>query len=459
MQALSEQVGTTLSTPWTNVLARTSVKLPRAKSSPLAGIYARISLDVAGEALGVQRQLEDCRSKAQTLGWSVLDSYTDNDVSASKARTRPQYERLLHDLEHGRINAVVVYDLDRLTRRPIELEHFIDLADRLGVSLANVAGDVDLSSSGGRMVARIKGAVARQEAERLGERVSRQKQQRASSGLLQRSRYRVFGYDRDWNIIEDEAEAIREAFTRRAAGESTTSIARDLTAKGHTGVNGKPWTSGVLSRTLANATYAGMVTYKGEIVSKGLHQAIIDMDTFTMAQAELASSSMGTNTRKYLLSGILVCSLCGTRMKGNPSTKMYRCSTTYGGCGRLSIRISLADEATRQVVANYSPKAVERNYDDESKAIEQNIARLQDGYQAGIYTLSEVQPLIASERQALIELAKLSKPLAESRENLSQERAYIGDRISRVVVHGLAKGSRGTSRLEVFFQDGTSQRL
>jgi len=459
-QTLSRDLGTTLATSRTNLPSRTMYEASR---KPVAGLYARISLDVAGESLGVTRQLEDCLSKAQAQGWTVSDRYVDNDTSATSSKPRPQYQRLLSDLEQGRINAVVVYDLDRLTRRPIELEHFIDLADRLGVSLANVAGDIDLASSGGRMVARIKGAVARQEAERLGERVSRQKQQRASAGLLQRSRYRVYGYDRDWNIIELEAEVVREAFTRRASGESTTSIAKDLTNRGFTGVNDKPWTSGVLSRTLANATYAGLVTYKGQVISQGKHKAIVDIETFNLAQTELANSSMGHNSRKYLLSGILTCSLCNTRMKGNPSSNMYRCSTTYGGCGRLSIRIPLADQAIRTAVANYVPQELERNYDAEAKAIEDRVARLQEGYQAQVYTLAEVQPLIAIERQALVEIARMQKPsiaqTVHGSMNLSQERTLIGERVSKVVVHPLAKGQRGVSRLEVLFNDGTTLRL
>jgi len=96
-----------------------------------AGIYARLSLLREGqEGLAVGRQVQDCRAKAEALGWEVADEYVDEDVSASKSVERPQYSRMLADLESGRIDAVVVYDLDRLTRKPAELESFIDLCDR-----------------------------------------------------------------------------------------------------------------------------------------------------------------------------------------------------------------------------------------------------------------------------------------------------------------------------------------
>src|SRR4051794_28333338 len=111
-----------------------------------AGIYVRISLDQAGDGLGVQRQERLCRDKAKALGWTVAEVYKDNDVSATSGVTRPAYERLLADLDAGKVNAVIVYAIDRLTRRPIELEHFIDLVERKGVSLANVAGEIRLDT-------------------------------------------------------------------------------------------------------------------------------------------------------------------------------------------------------------------------------------------------------------------------------------------------------------------------
>lgn len=93
-----------------------------------AVIYARISRDAEGTQLGVTRQLEDCRKAAITRGWPVVEEYVDNDVSATKAKPRPQYERMMTDLASGRAGALIVWDVDRLTRNPRELEDVIDLA-------------------------------------------------------------------------------------------------------------------------------------------------------------------------------------------------------------------------------------------------------------------------------------------------------------------------------------------
>src|SRR5579875_3867544 len=92
-----------------------------------AAIYARISSDTTGEALGVARQVAECRRLAEAKGWTVGDVYEDNDVSAYKTRTRPEYERMLADLAAGARDAVIVYNLDRLTRQPIQLEQFTAL--------------------------------------------------------------------------------------------------------------------------------------------------------------------------------------------------------------------------------------------------------------------------------------------------------------------------------------------
>lgn len=85
-------------------------------------MYARISSDQSGEALGLTRQLEDCRKLAADHGWTVGDEFVDNDVSAFKGKPRPQYQRMLSDLAEGYRDGVIVCNMDRPTRQPKELE-------------------------------------------------------------------------------------------------------------------------------------------------------------------------------------------------------------------------------------------------------------------------------------------------------------------------------------------------
>ena len=82
----------------------------------------------------MKRQVEDCRKLADSLGWIVAEEYVDNDVSAYSGRVRPAYERMIADLRDGVRDGVIVYRIDRLTRRPVELEEFADTLDAAKVT-------------------------------------------------------------------------------------------------------------------------------------------------------------------------------------------------------------------------------------------------------------------------------------------------------------------------------------
>jgi len=177
------------------------------------GIPARISQDKGGQALGVARQLQDCREVVQQRGWIESDTYVDNDVSASRGKRRPEYERMLADIRSGFIDAICVWDIDRLTRTPRELEDIIDLADQYKLSLANVAGEVNLSTSDGRLHARLKGIIARQEVEQQSKRLKRKFQERAENGHPHG--YTPYGYERV-QLIDENGHSYRRP--RRDAG-------------------------------------------------------------------------------------------------------------------------------------------------------------------------------------------------------------------------------------------------
>jgi DNA invertase Pin-like site-specific DNA recombinase len=189
-----------------------------------AAIYCRISQDRGGEKLGVERQEALCRDLADRKSWPVVEVYTDNDVSAYAGAVRPQYDAMLEAIRAGQVDAVLCVDLDRLTRQPAELESFITLADDKRVALANVSGEVDLSTSDGRFRARIMGAVARQESERKSERLKRQRDQRAREGKPHPT-VRRFGWNDDMSKLDrSEAALIRRAVRDLLAGMSYRAV-------------------------------------------------------------------------------------------------------------------------------------------------------------------------------------------------------------------------------------------
>ncbi|MGI8682427.1 MAG: recombinase family protein [Mycobacteriales bacterium] len=297
-----------------------------------AGVYVRTSHDPTGARLGVKRQSEDCHQRADALGWHVAAVYEDNDVSASTGATRPAYKRMLGDIAAGRITAVVVWDLDRLTRRPIEVEDFIGLADRHGVALASIGGDCDLSTDNGRMFARIKGAVARAEIERKSARQKRANLQRAQAGRPSAGR-RPFGYSGDrMAVVEGEAAEVRKAAAALVAGSSLRGIVADMTRRGVRTTLGGPWQSTQLRRVLSNPRYAGLLVYRGEVLGKGTWPAIVDEDTFYAARAMLSDPARrrAGPPRQHMLSGIARCAVCGGRLFGvseKGKGTLYRCES------------------------------------------------------------------------------------------------------------------------------------
>ena len=172
--------------------------MPPVSGVRAAAVYARISSDTEGKALGVARQLDDCRRLADQMGWSIGQEYVDNDLSAYSGKRRPAYQQMLADLADGLRDAVICYHVDRLTRRPVELEQFVATVDAAGVRKVRfVSGDMDLGTGDGLLIGRIMAAVAANESAAKSRRVSRKMDQIAAEGRPRGGSRRPFGYEDD----------------------------------------------------------------------------------------------------------------------------------------------------------------------------------------------------------------------------------------------------------------------
>ncbi|WP_100524118.1 recombinase family protein [Mycobacteroides abscessus] len=313
-----------------------------------AAVYARISADVEGKSLGVQRQLEDCRKLASDRGWVVGREYVDNDVSAYSGKARPGYEAMCADLAAGVRDAVIVYNLDRLHRRPAELEDFVALCEAAGVNqVATVTADIDLGNDDGLFMARIFAAFAAKESGRKSARMRRKYEQKAAQGLPHGPN-RPFGYEDDkMTIRETEAEVIRELVTRVIAGESLNSLTVWLNETGIRPVRGERWASTAVRGIVSSPRIAGLRAYKGEVVGDAAWEPIITAAQRDQVLASLAVRSWNRkrSPRKYLLSGLCRCGRCQARMfsaarlEAGASKRRYVCSSSpdHGGCGRMTV--------------------------------------------------------------------------------------------------------------------------
>jgi DNA invertase Pin-like site-specific DNA recombinase len=309
-------------------------------------IYARISSDREGDGLGVARQVEDCERLAERKGWQVVEQYVDDDVSAWSGRKRPQYARVLDDLESGMIDGLLVYDLDRLHRQPSELESFIEMCQRLRLTnVASVSGDIDLTTSDGQFQARILGAVAKKESDDKSRRIRRKHEELAANGKISGGGSRPYGYEADKLTVRPaEAAIVKECAQRLLAGEPVLSIVRSLNEREVSAAQGGRWAPQSLRRMLGSPRISGQRIHNGQIAATAEWPAIITAEDGAKIRALLANPDRRTNkaARRYLLGGLLACSHCGERLVARPRSggqRRYACAKgeAFSGCGKTYI--------------------------------------------------------------------------------------------------------------------------
>jgi site-specific DNA recombinase len=282
-------------------------------------IYARQSLDREGSGSAVERQLELCRELVVELQLPEAREFVDNDVSATSG-VRPAFTELLKQIRAGRVSDIVVWHTDRLYRRLRDLVEIVDLAEHHHIEIHTVrSGEFDLSTPAGRMIAGMLGHVARYEIEQKSARQVAANLQYAKAGVWQFS-IRPYGYKRvkgKVRLVEKEAAVVREAYDRYIAGAPFGDIAADLNARNIPPMIRKLWTGDNMRNVLENPAYAGIRTYKGEVVADGNWTPTIGRETWTeycAVRARRAIRHDWSTTVHHLLTRIARCGVCGARM-------------------------------------------------------------------------------------------------------------------------------------------------
>jgi DNA invertase Pin-like site-specific DNA recombinase len=452
--------------------ASSKAKRPRVQHlSRRAAIYLRISLDSTGEGLGVQRQEEDARAIIEQRGWTLAGVYRDNSISASDAKKfRPGYADLQRDYAEGLFDALVVWDLDRLTRQPRQLEDWIDAAEGRGLALITTNGDADLTTDGGRMYARIKLSVARNEIERKSARHKRALQQHAQAGKVPHGP-RLFGYTAAGNVDPQESVIVIDIFERFYGGESLRSLVRLLEDQKVPTRSGRPWNTRTVRDMLTNPRYAGWAVYQGEIATdndgnlvRGQWSPLIGEDTFDVIQARLSDPSRKTNRvgtdRRYIGSALYLCAQCDGTVQTVNGGK-YFCSGHLTRDHRHVDAFVLDVIAARLADPNLSALLAPVGDDmkpvvEESKALRARLAKIDNEYDEGIIDgrrwrsakdnvqakLREIDKKLATRKggAALGKIAESPDPAQAFREaSLMAQRAVI-DALCTVRLHRQPKG-------------------
>lgn len=392
-------------------------------------IYLRISSDRSGEEAGVQRQREDCERLVRRRGWTLVGVEQDNDQSASTGRRRPGYERVLAAIDAKETDVVVAWALDRLQRNKRDEMRLYETCQRRNVTIALVNGaDLDFGTAAGRFVADLLGSSARFEVQMKSDRQRRAQEQAAKAGRRSGGR-RPFGYEADGvTIREAEAAAVREGYASLLAGVPLAAIAREWNSAGlvtgqgryKEGHKGEPsqWRPDGVRLVLRNPRYAGLRSYRGEIVAKAVWPAVVDEETYRAADALLGDPSRRRTPRsgRYLLSGLAVCGVCGAPVHagGNarPGVRAYRCSGSMGHFARkaddvetyvkavILERLSRAD--ARQLLAKQSTPDTAALH-TQANALRSRLDSLAADFAEGDLTASQLRTASARIRELLQE--------------------------------------------------------
>jgi len=322
---------------------------PEVDTRPWA-IYARLSKATkTGDLEKTEYQVELCRTYAASRGIPTDDElvFIDNSLSAWKKRVkRPRWDALMELATQGRIPGILVYAVDRFTRRPKDLEALIELADDHGMAIEGPrSGRLDLTTATGRQQARWMAMQAASESDNTSERIKTTLGRKMKEGKPMGSG-RMFGFKTGGMEQEPEEVAIlREVAKRYLAGEPVAHIAADLSARGIKTTRGGDFGNRNLLRTLSRPRYGGYVEHHGELVGRipaEFGDPVFDADTYDAIQAKVSSQRRGARpTGRYLLTGVLQCGnrKCnGHHMNGATNsrngTRIYRCPPQLGGCGR-----------------------------------------------------------------------------------------------------------------------------
>jgi site-specific DNA recombinase len=300
-------------------------------------VYTRKSSEegLGQEFNSLDAQREACEAYVASQkpeGWVlILDHYDDGGFSGGTLE-RPGLKRLLADIELGKVDVVVVYKIDRLSRSLMDFAKLVEAFERNNVTFVSVTQSFNTTTSMGRLTLNILLSFAQFEREVIGERIRDKFAASRKKGMWMGG-FVPLGYrveNRKLVVDEQEAATVRMIFERFVKTGSATVLTRQLNAEGVTTRSGRPIDKGFLYKTLNNQVYAGMAVHKGAAYP-GEHEAIVSRELWDKVHAILQESprTRANKTRRSepaLLRGLLfgpsglAMTPAHTRRKG----KLYR---------------------------------------------------------------------------------------------------------------------------------------
>jgi len=309
-------------------------------------IYTRKSTEEGLEqqfnSLDAQREACEAYVRSQAgEGWRELPEHYDDGGFSGGNLDRPAMQKLLSDIDAGKVDVIVVYKVDRLTRSLMDFAKIVERLDAGGVSFVSVTQAFNTTTSMGRLTLNVLLSFAQFEREVTGERIRDKIAASKAKGMWMGGNVPL-GYDlgdRRLVVNEIEAEQVRHIFSRYLVLRSGVKLVRELkqashvskrwTARSGQQLGGQQFSCGALYYLLQNRIYVGEIWHRGKRHA-GEHEAIVGLELFEAVQVALAENRQ---RRKMRPTRSTECMLAG--LVRDASGKVLPTSFSYGRGGRL----------------------------------------------------------------------------------------------------------------------------
>ncbi len=402
------------------------------KKIKTAALYIRVSTDAQreeGYSIDAQKEMLEAYCTSRQI--KHYSFYIDGGFSGSNT-DRPELQRLINDVKNYEVSCVVVYKLDRLSRSQKDTLYLIeDVFNPAETDFVSLNENMDTSTPIGRAMLGIMSAFAQLERETIRERTRIGMRERVKSGLWMGGGKIPFGYDYDREkgilIPNSDADKVKKLYNLYIRGWSFARIASALDLKYER----------LAEQILLRKTNTGIILYNG-VEYKGQHEAIIDKQTYDNAIAlYLKRSKKGLITSKSLLAGLIICGVCGSKMRyqkwGKNGYKIYCYSQDIGKknlfSGECDNNKTWADEIEDIIIKDLFSAA--------SKKIDENINAAADDYNLdlkkrfdviskkiktlyNLYAQSEDELLIETIEENKTELEKIKALLEDENKTLNE---------------------------------------
>ncbi len=415
--------------------------------------------DQAKDGFSIHAQREKLSSYANICDWEIVDYYIDEGISAKNTKDRPDINRLINDVKSGKVNNVLVYKLDRLTRSVKDLITLIELFEQYNCTFSSVTEKLETGTATGRMFIKIIGIFAEFERENLAERVSFGYEQKTREGNYTNTNG-VNGFDYivgkgDLIVNELEKEIVNRIYNMYLEGTSMLKIARTFNSEQIPSKRGGYWSQSTIKSILTNPLYIGKIRYgvNKKIQNKafqvnGEQESLIDKDTFKSVQ-EMILKRKHYNSKKYpsenaYFSSVLRCHKCGSRFHPKQQKQNGKYYITYycnnkqiNKCNSSGISHTKVLNAFEEYISNITlNKSIEIKPNIDNKTKEEKLIRELDNIDK---KRKRLQMLFIDEQINNSDYKEMITKLEDDRDKINESRKLICSEQEKVDYNDIKK--------------------